>query len=156
MLWIVSGYCTAIDGSTVGFSWWFILMDLTQIPPFLFLFPILLPHVSPTAHCHSHTFQIPRRQMDGHSTSHHFAFQGCWNSMCEEVEWVSWKTRTGCVVLCKCICAWDTEMEREWTDILPTLNIEWACTSYSVNVCCMCAHEGTGVRLAGGGSKWRT
>lgn len=76
-LWIVSGQCTTTDGSAVGFCWWFILMDLTPIPPFLFLLPIFLSPVPPTAHSLSHAFQTPRRQMDQHSTSHHLAFQGC-------------------------------------------------------------------------------
>lgn len=47
-------------------------------PPSLFLLPIPFPlYVPPTAHCLSHPFLTPRRQMDQHSTSHHLAFQGC-------------------------------------------------------------------------------
>lgn len=75
--WIASECCTTTDGSAVGFYGWFILMDPTQIPPFLLPSSSLAPPCSPTPRCRSHPFHTPMRQMDWHSTSHHLAFQGC-------------------------------------------------------------------------------
>lgn len=155
-LWIVPGRCTATDGAAVGFCWWFILMDLTPIPPFLFLLPIFLPPCS--SHCSLSISSLRNTQETDGPTLNFTPFS--FSRLLKQCVWRGGVSeQVGKQALCVCVVG-GGGCRREKMGISSSAYVEHECVLACCVLCmsvCGCvfvwAHEGTGVRLAGRGMR---